>query len=230
MDRARLPRALWVVIALLIAWASPSAARACSCLRPPPPLAAAEKADVVFEGRAAAPTTESMRIRTPFEVLRTFKGDTGTYVDVLTMSSSAACGRSYVPGETYLVYAFQSNGSLADNLCSRTRRSSEAGVDFEVLGGGQAPTGLPEDDDAATNVEAPRIEPPATSPPPVQPERRGCAASVAGLPHTRGAVLMSVLLLLGVASHRRRAYRGCGISPPRRPHVARTVRNPTARQ
>lgn len=223
-------RALWVVIALAIAWAVPSAARACSCVRPPPPLAAAEKADVVFEGRAAAPTTEGMRIRTTFEVLRTFKGDAGTHVDVLTMSSSAACGRRYVPGESYLVYAFQSNGSLADNLCSRTRRSSEAAVDFEVLGGGVAPAAPPEDGATPTNVEAPRIEPIAPTPPPVAAERRGCAASVAGLPHTRGPLLMSVLFLLGVASHRRRAYRGCGISPPRRPHVARTVRNPTARQ
>lgn len=223
-------RVLPLVLAVLVAWGLPSAARACSCVRPPPPLAAAEKADVVFEGRAGAPTTEGMRIRTTFEVGRTFKGNTGIYVDVLTMSSSAACGRRYVPGETYLVYAYQSNGSLADNLCSRTRRSSEAVVDFEVLGGGLAPEGLPEDDETPINVEAPRIVPTAATPPPVQPERRGCAASVAGLPHTREPLLMSVLFLLGVASYRRRAYRGRGISPPRRPHVARTVRNPTARQ
>jgi len=223
-------RVLGVVLAVLITWALPSAARACSCVRPPPPLAAAEKANVVFEGRAGAPSTEGMRIRTTFEVSRTFKGDTGTYVDVLTMSSSAACGRRYVPGETYLVYAYQSGGSLADNLCSRTRRSSEAAVDFEVLGGGLPPTGLPEVGEAPPNVEAPRIAPTVATPPPVQPERRGCAASVAGLPHTRGPLLMSVLFLLGVASHRRRAYRGRGISPPRRPHVARIVRNPTARQ
>ena len=223
-------RVLWIVFALLMVWALPSAARACSCVRPPPPLAAAEKADVVFEGRAGAPTTEGMRIRTTFEVGRTFKGNTGIYVDVLTMSSSAACGRRYVPGETYLVYAYQSGGSLADNLCSRTRRSSEAVVDFEILGAGLAPAGLPEDDEAPPNIEAPRIEPAAATPPPVQPERRGCAASVAGLPHTRGPLLMSVLFLLGVASHRRRAYRGCGNSSPRRPDVARTVRNPTARQ
>ena len=91
---------------------------------------------MVFEGRASAPTTEGMRLRTTFEVLRTFKGDTSSHVDVLTMSSSASCGRRYVPGETYLVYAFQSNGSLADNLCSRTRRSSEASMDFEALGNG----------------------------------------------------------------------------------------------
>lgn len=223
-------RALWVVIALLSVWALPSAARACSCVRPPPPLAAAEKADVVFEGRAAAPSTEGMRIRTTFEVIRTFKGETGTHVDVLTMSSSAACGRQYIPGGSYMVYAYESGGSLADNLCSRTRRSSEAEIDFEVLGGGQTPTGPPEDEGTQANVEAPRIEPTAATPPPVQPERRGCAASVAGLPHARGPMLMSVLFLLGVASLRRRAYRGCGVSPPRRPHVARTVRNPIARQ
>lgn len=225
-----MPRVLWACLALVAVLAMPSAARACSCVRPPPPLAATEKADVVFEGRAAAPSTEGMRIRTTFEVLRTFKGDTGTHVDVLTMSSSAACGRRYVPGESYMVYAYESNGGLADNLCSRTRRSSEAAVDFEVLGAGQAPAGPPEDEGVHSNLEAPRIEPVLTTPPPVQPERRGCAASVAGLPHTRGPMLMPVLFLLGVASLRRRAYRGRGVSSPRRPNVARTVRNPIARQ
>ena len=222
-------RALWVLIALFSSLALPSAARACSCVRAPPPLVAAEKADVVFEGRAAAPSSEGMRTRTTFEVLRTFKGETGTYVDLLTMSSSAACGRRYVTDETYLVYASASAAGLADNLCSRTRRSSEALVDFEVLGGGVPPTELREDSETPVNVEAPRIEPAASTPPPVQ-ARRGCAASVAGLPHARGPSLIAVLFLLGVASHKRRAYRGPGVSARRSPHVARTVRNPTARQ
>ncbi len=223
-------RALWVLITLLVPWTLPSAARACSCVRPPPPLAAAENSDVVFEGIAAAPTSEGMRVRTSFEVLRTFKGDTGTHVDVVTMADSASCGRSYVPSEHYLVYASQANGDLADNLCSRTRRSSEAAVDFEVLGGGQTPTGPPEDDATPPNLEAPRIEPTAAAAPPVHPERRGCAASVAGLPHAQAPLLMSVLFLLGVATLRRRAYGGRGVSAPRRLHVARTVPNPIARQ
>lgn len=230
LKRARrgFPRpATWVVVAALLGWSVPSAARACSCTRPPPPLAAAEEADVVFEGRAAAPTTEGMRLRTNFEVLRTFKGDTGVRVDVLTMSSSAACGRRYVPGETYLVYAFAANGSLADNLCSRTRRSSEASTDFAMLGAGVDPKPTVEEGGPVTNVEPPRIAP--TDPPAVEPGRRGCSASVSALPHDQGGLLGVVLLLLGVASLRRRAYGGCS-SPPRSHDVVRIVRDPAARQ
>jgi len=216
-------------IACLVWWV-PTESHACSCTRPPPPLAAADAADVVFEGRASAPLTEGMRLRTTFQVLRTFKGDTGTHVDILTMSSSAACGRRYVPGETYLVYAFQSNGALADNLCSRTRRSSEASTDFAVLGSGVGPASEPQESSTADNVEPPRITPPAATPPATAPSRRGCAASVAPLPHSGTGGLMSVLLLLGVASVRRRAYRGANVCPPRRKHVVRIVRDPTARQ
>ncbi len=141
-----------------------------------------------------------MRTRTNFRVLRTFKGDTGTVVDVLTMSSSAACGRRYIPGEKYLVYASQSTAGLSDNLCSRTRRSLEAGTDFAVLGRGVGPSSEPEELDDGPNVEPPRIAPAAEAPPPVQPRRRGCSA----LPHAGGGLLMSVLLLLGVASLSRR--------------------------
>lgn len=181
----------------------------------------------MFEGRAEAPTTEGMRLRTNFEVLRTFKGDTGTRVDVLTMSSSAACGRRYVPGETYLVYAFATKGALADNLCSRTRRSSEASTDFAMLGEGLDPEPTPEQGGSVANVEPPRIAP--EIPPAVETGRRGCSASVSGLAHDAGGLLGAVGLLLGVASRRRRAYGGCS-SPPRSHDVVRIVRDPAARQ
>lgn len=182
---------------------------------------------MVFEGRASAPTTEGMRLRTNFEVLRTFKGETGTHIDVLTMSSSASCGRRYVPGETYLVYAFTANGTLADNLCSRTRRSSEASTDFAMLGTGADPEPTVEEDGGVTNVEPPRIAP--HDPPPVEPGHRGCSASGSALPHDERGLLGVVLFLLGVASLRRRAYGG-NSSPPRSHDVVRIVRDPAARQ
>ncbi len=201
-------------------------------MRPPPPLAAADEADVVFEGRPGAPTTEGMRLRTSFEVLRTFKGEVGPRVELVTMASSAACGRSYVPGETYLVYASAGNGGLGDNLCSRTRRSSEATVDFAALGSGLTPTEMPTDADVP-NLEPPRIEPtgPAALEPPANaPHARSCAVSVAGLPHAAPEPAWALLLLVGVASLRRRAYRGRGSALPRKRHVARIVRNPAPRQ
>lgn len=182
----------------------------------------------MFEGRAGAVVTEGMRLRTTFEVLRTFKGDAPRFVEVLTMSSSAACGRKYQPGETYLVYAAQANGGLSDNLCSRTRRSIHAADDLAVLGTGVEPGKVDAASEAGPgNVEPPRIEHPPEAPPAVTPERRGCAASIAGQDPGPATAL---LMLLGVASLRRRAYRGDGSSLQRRKHVARIVRDPTARQ
>lgn len=184
----------------------------------------------MFEGEAGRVVTEGMRLRTTFVVTRSFKGDPGREVEVRTMGSSAACGRRYAPGERYLVYARHSNDGLSDNLCSRTRRSMNAADDFAALGPGVVPGAEPQGaEGGGDNVEPPRIDPPAESPPAVQPERRGCAASVAGLPHDPG-LAAALLLLLGVASARRRAYRGVGSSLHWRQHVARIVRDPTARQ
>jgi len=187
------PRLAWTLAALASAWAFPNLAYACSCTRPPPPLAAAEAAHAVFEGRATAGVTEGMRIRTTFEVLRTFKGELGARVDILTMSSSATCGRRYADGQSYLVYASESEYGLSDNLCSRTRRTVDAGTDFAVLGKGLQPGGIPEPQDEGADLEPPRITAPPQMPPEVQPRARGCAVSRSALPHAS----LLVLLLLG---------------------------------
>ncbi|MEM6295039.1 MAG: hypothetical protein AAGA54_27450 [Myxococcota bacterium] len=192
----------------LCAAAVPSAVRACSCMRPPPPMAAADDAAVVFEGRPSEPKAEGVRLRYTFEVLRTFKGEATSFIDVVTMDSGAACGRRYTPGETYLVYAFEARGEIGDNLCSRTRRSADAREDFMALGEGvRPPSASPEPDEPST-VEPPRIEPVSPEVPPAQPGTRGCAASIAGLSHAPSSDGLALLLLLGVASLRRRPYRG----------------------
>lgn len=171
-------------------------------------MAAANDAALVFEGRAQEPRAEGVRLRYTFEVLRTFKGNAGAFVDVLTMDSGAACGRRYTPGETYLVYAFEARGEIGDNLCSRTRHTSDASEDFAALGAGVRPTNAASPADDPVTIEPPRIEPETVAVPPVQPGRRGCAASIAGLSHAPSDGGLALLLLLGVASLRRRPYRG----------------------
>lgn len=199
----------------------PRGARACSCRRPSPPEVALDEADVVFEARPFAMTTDGQRAHYGFEVDRVWKGGVGPRAEISTALHSASCGRSYQIGTKYVVYATQSqNGGWQDNLCSRTRPSASAAEDLEVLGPGADPRPR----DAAPVVagadteptEPPRIEPVPVQPPPTAPSRRGCAMEK---PHGPAGPAALALLGLAVAIGRRRTVR----SPaPRREPSQRT--------
>jgi hypothetical protein len=191
----------------------PSAARACSCLPKPPPAEALERAAVVFEGRTFAHERFDTgpgpgRIRFSFEVIRHFKGDPGPKVTVETAGHSAACGRSFRQGVPYLVYARERNGQLIDNLCSRTRLSSEASEDFEVLGEGESHghRSSPGEADQPPR-EPPRIERPPASQPPAgsvpgkakAKAKEGCNVTVHDVP---ASSLMPLALLLAIRRRR----------------------------
>lgn len=169
---------------------------------PPPPAVAAERAEAVFEARvdgvagSTGPAGPGV-VRYELAVLRVFKGDVAAAAQLTTRASSAACGRSFVIGKRYLVYAGRNeDGELTDSLCSRTRLVSTADEDLAVLGAGAPPQSTP----IATDVqsrEPPRIEPP---PLPAGPAtaRRGC--EIGGLGGAGG-----LLVLAALALRRRRA-------------------------
>ncbi|MCO4773048.1 MAG: hypothetical protein KDA24_23645, partial [Deltaproteobacteria bacterium] len=109
---------------------TPSLAAACSCAPPPPPAQALEAAGVVFEGTVvgipAAPAENAPPAFGPveyrFNVARSWKGNPGMEARVQTRASSAACGRRYTKGETYIIYGYiTEEGNISDSLCSRTR-------------------------------------------------------------------------------------------------------------
>ena len=117
----------------------PSQAEACSCGAPPDPAIAADAAAAVFVGQVvSAVRTEgdtqlpSAEVVYQFEVKSSYKGAQGR-VSVRTNASSAACGRTFVDGETYLVYASGSKEGLRDSACSRTRVIANATEDLAVL-------------------------------------------------------------------------------------------------
>lgn len=120
-------------------------ALACSCAPPPPPAVALERAGAVFEGVTSSlpePLPEG-GVLYRFEVLRVWKGSPGAQAAITTAAISAACGRSYAKGSTWLVYASRrDDGTLSDSLCSRSRPSEQAAEDFAALGeaaqGGEA--------------------------------------------------------------------------------------------
>jgi MYXO-CTERM domain-containing protein len=144
-------------------------------MRPAPTREAAAAATVVFEGRVTRMTLDqpegSFLAYHVYEldVARTWKGEPGPSVSIRTADNSAACGRAFEIGESYLVYALEVDGDLSHNQCSRTRRMAEAQEDLAVLG---TAIGEPEPPPRPAAPEPPRIppdrgrpdEPPAPSP------------------------------------------------------------------
>lgn len=217
--RRRVLTALVVLTAASVPWLVPRGARACSCTTTPPPEQALADSDAVFEARPFGMTSDDRRARYSFEVDRVFKGEVGPRVEISTALHSATCGRSYKIGTQYVVYARKGpSGELTDMLCSRTRATSSAAEDLQVLGAGYEPQVqlAPEPDPGPEPTEPPRISPPAAAapvagagavePPPTEPSSRGCAVEK---PHASPAALalLGLVGLLAVANRRRRAVR-----------------------
>ncbi len=210
---------LWLgVLACLAIPSRP--ARACSCLPPPPPKVALSQSDAVFEGRPFATNVVGSMAEFSFEVDRVWKGELPARVTIKTATSSAACGRTYQIGQSYVVYARRGTGTaLLDGLCSRTRTSAAAGEDLEELGIGEEvhsvrPRPRDDDDDELDREvprEPPRIEPPPPAIGPTAPGKRGCSVEMA---HTPGGTVAGLGLWLVIAIARRRRVRLRHRDPP----------------
>jgi hypothetical protein len=74
-----------------------------------------------------------MRFRTVrFTILESFKGISGSTVDVRTTVGGATCGYKFVKGREYLVYAaVEPGGALTTSVCTRTRPADKAQADLE---------------------------------------------------------------------------------------------------
>src|SRR5262245_10241939 len=114
----RLLRSWFVPLATtLILVGIPAAAVACSCIEFYGSNQACEqrwKHDAVFAGRVVS-IDESPVVRAPTKIVRfavaeRFGGVTTTEIDIATPSSEAACGYSFVVGQSYLVYAYKAAG------------------------------------------------------------------------------------------------------------------------
>ena len=186
-------------------------AHACSCVTPKPlPLDAKRKADAVFEGRAYGQTIIGMTTRYSFDVDRYWKGDLPERIEIETRTQSAACGRTYELGRSYLIYARKDKGRWTDGLCSRTRPTVAAAQDLAMLGEGVVPNKAepeiepftPEGDDP---VEPPRIDAPPATPPAPAPSKRGCAiAGEHSSPLDAGALTL-MIVAVAIGRPRRRA-------------------------
>jgi hypothetical protein len=190
---------LATTIVALVLYSSP--AHACSCVEPPPPLAALAQATAVFEARVSRMETDTARLRTTAHliVIRQWKGNLPEDVTVTTASQGSLCGFTFTPDTRYLLYAEGTGpNALSVSLCSRSRPMEQAGedlaalLDVETTGPrGAAPAG----GSSGGGSSAPPPRGPSTSATP--PGSGGCGGC-------GGASLGLVGLVLVGGSHRRR--------------------------
>ncbi len=181
----------------LLAWMTPGRAHACRCQE----ISLDEeraRSTAIFEGRVRrlSPSGGGGPVRVLFEVVQSFRGADHEQVEVVTAGTSAACGVSFEPDRSYLVFAQDApEGGLRTGLCSRTRPMEEAGADRAALGSGVIPVDIA--DRAGSEVE-PRLQ--------VRP-RAGCAGCRVGGedPGAPAAGLLLAGLACVTRARRRRA-------------------------
>ena len=82
--------------------------------------------------------SSSDRIIVSFDVIKSWKGEKKTTLNVETGIATKTCGYPFKVGESYLVYTFYQIGgsdstTLLTSLCSRTRPLAQADEDIEEL-------------------------------------------------------------------------------------------------
>lgn len=145
-------------IAALVVASLPQLAAACSCIPTPPHEEALERADAVFTATAESVEngfrdTEWGRVpevRVVLRLDRVWKGGEpgeggptpasraladGERVELVTGSGGGDCGFPFMTGETYLVYASETErGPLTAGICTRTRPFKGSDEELAILG------------------------------------------------------------------------------------------------
>ncbi|MCM3711317.1 hypothetical protein [Sporosarcina luteola] len=132
---------------LVLLWWKPLDVSACSCIMPPSPEEALDKADAVFSGEVVE-IVENKKFfggaygRTVhLKVDKAWKGIKESETSITTGYDDGDCGYSFEKGQKYLVYASASNmyvpGTLSTTICHRTTELSNAAEDLNELGEGQ---------------------------------------------------------------------------------------------
>lgn len=118
---------------------------ACSCRGPRPACSVYATTDSLFVGQVMeivdqekppeAPNSFSFSARLArFRVQESFRGATGSIVEISTGMGGGDCGYPFKLGETYLVYASTlKNGKLYTGICLRTRALENAADDLAFL-------------------------------------------------------------------------------------------------
>ena len=133
---------------------NPEQVYACKCAQPGTPSEELEKFSAVFAGRVvsvrhsydpdAASVSPEDRSTVGFEVSAVWKGTVHEDMYVTTPPTGGSCGFTFIEGEEYIVYAYDSahaDGGYTVGICSRTALLDQAQADIDALGEKHAPQG-----------------------------------------------------------------------------------------
>ena len=136
---------------LWLLW-TPGPVYACSCVQPGPPSEELERSAAVFVGRVflvehsydpeGRIVTRDDRTTIGFDVSAVWKGTVHEDTYITTPPTGGACGFTFVEGEEYIVYAYDSHyddGGYSTGICTRTALLGQAQQDIDELGQGDAP-------------------------------------------------------------------------------------------
>ena len=104
----------------------------CSCAEPPPPEEAYEEADVVLSGKVLNMDLDESGyyFEVSIQTIDVWKGDVLDEIIILTETSSDACGYEFQINNEYLIYAYNYNGGVYTNICTRTNLLEYADEDL----------------------------------------------------------------------------------------------------
>jgi hypothetical protein len=139
-------RAVLTFILLVAGTCLPLPAIACSCGERPTVAAELEDSAAVFRGRvlqAPGPDASGFWRDYVFEVNEVWKGPLDPLHAVVTTSNSAACGRTFVADQDYIIFTGDEGLVL---LCNRVVPVDQAAAELAVLGPGETPATAPLED------------------------------------------------------------------------------------
>ena len=144
--------ALAIVLSILWLFGNAGQVHACKCVQPGTPSEEMEKFAAVFAGRVvsiehsfdpdAATVSPDDRTTVGVEVSTVWKGIVNEDLYVTTPPTGGSCGFAFTEGEEYILYAHDSaydGGGYTVSICSRTALLSQAQVDIDAFGDGDAP-------------------------------------------------------------------------------------------
>ena len=143
---------LALMMGVLWSFGDPEQVHACSCLQPGTPSEELGKFSAVFAGKVvsiqhsydpnAASVSPEDRTTIGFEVSTVWKGAVQEDMHITTPPTGGSCGFTFIEGEEYIVYAYDSayaDGGYTVGICSRTALLDQAQADIDALGEGNAP-------------------------------------------------------------------------------------------
>ena len=140
---------LALVMSVLWLFGAPGKVYACMCDPPGSPTEELEKFSEVFAGRVVSVQhSDDLNARSVIPVDRSTVGFEvsavwkGAVHEDMYITTGGSCGITFVEGEEYIVYAYDSpydDDGYIVSMCSRTALLAQAQADLNALGDGNAP-------------------------------------------------------------------------------------------